>query len=211
MSPKVSEAHLEQRRQQILDAAVTCFARRGFHEATLTDICEQAGLSRGAVYHYYKSKEEIIAAIRERSAGGYEPLLAVLDGRGRSLGGLAQFLRLAFESMTAPGSDRENRLGVLLWAEALLNPRILEGQREVMSQLREPMSAAIVEAQRRGEIDPTLDAAHVGHVLVGAVLGFQIQRAWDPELDPAAAADVIESLLLRPLVPADTTAPAVSH
>ena len=201
MSPKVSEAYLEQRRQQILDAAVACFSRYGFHEATLADICERAGLSRGAVYHYFKSKEDIIDGIRERSAGGYEPLGTILDGEGPTAELLARFERVAFEGMTAPGAEQENRLGILLWAEALLNPRILKGQREVMAPLRERMTARVVEAQRRGEIDPDLDAAHVGHVLVGAVIGFQIQRAWDPELDPHAAADVIESLLLRSLAP----------
>ncbi len=143
MSPKVSEAHLEQRRQQILDAAVTCFSERGFHEATLADICEQAGLSRGAVYHYFKSKEEIIEGIRARSSGGYEPLLAVLAG-----GSLADFVRVALESLTAPGAEQESRLGILLWAEALLNPRILQGQLEVMSQVRGPMTAAIAEPPR---------------------------------------------------------------
>ena len=201
MSPKVSEAYLEQRRQQILDAAVACFSQHGFHEATLADICERAGLSRGAVYHYFKSKEDIIDGIRERSTGDYEPLWEKLTGEGDSRQRLAEFERFAFENMAVPGAEQENRLGILLWAEALLNPRILQGQREVMAPLRERITAIVVEAQRRGEIDPDLDAAHVGHVLVGAVLGFQIQRAWDPELDPHAAADVIESLLLRSLAP----------
>ncbi len=211
MSPKVSEAHLEQRRQQILDAAVACFSLHGFHEATLADICERAGLSRGAVYHYFKSKEDIIDAIRERSNDEYEPLWAILGGEGPAAELLVEFERLAFEGMTAPGADQESRLGVLLWAEALLNPRILKGQREVMAPLRESMTATVTAAQDRGEVDPTLDAAHVGHVLVGAVLGFQLQRAWDPELDPHAAAEVIESLLLRALAPpAASTQPASS-
>ncbi len=211
MSPKVSEAHLEQRRQQILDAAVACFSQHGFHEATLADICERAGLSRGAVYHYFKSKEAIIDGIRERSTGEYEPLWATLAGEGGIRQRLAEFERFAFENMTAPGAEQANRLGILLWAEALLDPRILRGQREVMSELRERMTATIAEAQQRGELDPDLDAAHVGHVLVGAVLGFQIQRAWDPELDPHAAADVIESLLLRSLAPVATGKTASSN
>ena len=103
--------------------------------------------------------------------------------------------------MGVPGNEQANRLGVLFWAEALLDPRILQGQRAVRAPLREHMTAMIGEAQRRGEIDPDLDPAHIGHVLVAAMIGFQIQRAWDPELDPHAAADVFESLLLRSLAP----------
>ena len=65
--PKVSEEHLEARRQQIVDAAVQCFARSGIHGTSLDDIRLEADLSRGAVYHYFKSKEDIIDALRERS------------------------------------------------------------------------------------------------------------------------------------------------
>ena len=60
--PKVTEAHLESRRQQVLDAAFACFARNGFHQTTMQDICREAQLSPGAVYRYFASKEEIIAA-----------------------------------------------------------------------------------------------------------------------------------------------------
>jgi len=60
--PKVSEEHADARRQQIIDAAYRCFARKGFHQATMRDIYEEAGLSPGAVYHYFDSKDEIIRA-----------------------------------------------------------------------------------------------------------------------------------------------------
>ena len=58
--PKVTQAHLEARRQQILDAAFGCFARQGFHQTTMQDICREAELSPGAVYRYFDSKEAII-------------------------------------------------------------------------------------------------------------------------------------------------------
>ena len=55
MAPKVSEEHMEERRNQILDAAVATFSHKGFHQTTIEDIRLEAGLSRGAVYHYFKS------------------------------------------------------------------------------------------------------------------------------------------------------------
>ena len=60
--PKVSDAHLEARRKQILDASSACFARQGFHQTTMQDIRPEAALSPGAVYRYFASKEEITAA-----------------------------------------------------------------------------------------------------------------------------------------------------
>ncbi len=47
--PKMSDAHLEARRKQILDASSASFARQGFHQATMQDICREAALSTGAV------------------------------------------------------------------------------------------------------------------------------------------------------------------
>ena len=60
--PKVTEAHLEARRQQRLEAAESCFSRQGFHQTTMQANCGEAGLSPGAVYRYFSSEEEISAA-----------------------------------------------------------------------------------------------------------------------------------------------------
>ena len=53
----------EERRAQILDAALEVFARQGFHEARMDDIAQASGLSKGALYLYYKSKDAIISAL----------------------------------------------------------------------------------------------------------------------------------------------------
>jgi AcrR family transcriptional regulator len=56
----------EIRKEQILQAATMVFARLGFHEARMDDIVEEAGLSKGAVYWYFESKDEIITTILDR-------------------------------------------------------------------------------------------------------------------------------------------------
>ena len=61
--PKVTEEHVAARRRQILSAALRCFARQGFHRTTMQDIFREADLSPGAVYSYFGSKDELIAAI----------------------------------------------------------------------------------------------------------------------------------------------------
>ena len=84
--PKVTEAHLEARRQQILDAAFACFAGQGFHRTTMQDICREAKLSAGAMYHYFSGKEAIIAATCEHR---HERHLAQIDAaEARSSGTL---------------------------------------------------------------------------------------------------------------------------
>src|SRR5919112_312688 len=61
--PKVTEEHVEARRRQIVSAALRCFAREGFHRTTMQDIFREADLSPGAVYSYFKGKDELIVAI----------------------------------------------------------------------------------------------------------------------------------------------------
>src|SRR5215472_2739698 len=75
--PRVSDEYLEQRRQQILDAARRCFARQGFYETSMQDVFREAGLSAGAVYRYFKSKDELVQAI---SATVLDRMAAAIDG-----------------------------------------------------------------------------------------------------------------------------------
>jgi AcrR family transcriptional regulator len=70
MSPRSEEQNeliKDERREQILSAALRAFARRGFAATKISDIVERAGMSHGLVYHYFKSKEEIFYVLLERA------------------------------------------------------------------------------------------------------------------------------------------------
>jgi AcrR family transcriptional regulator len=82
--PKVTEAHLEARRSQILDAAWTCFARKGYHQATMQDICKESGLSPGAIYRYSAKKRS--PAINAQPGGGPGGGGGGIAARGRAAG-----------------------------------------------------------------------------------------------------------------------------
>ncbi|GIH20861.1 TetR/AcrR family transcriptional regulator [Rugosimonospora africana] len=78
--PKVSDAHRQARRREILDAAAACFARQGFHRTSMQDIVRESGISAGLVYRYFAGKDDVIAAIvgqwhehRERLLTGSAP------------------------------------------------------------------------------------------------------------------------------------------
>lgn len=63
---RVSDAQLERRRRRILEAAATCFGRHGIRGTTIKEICAEGNFSPGLVYHYFKAKEEIVAAVADR-------------------------------------------------------------------------------------------------------------------------------------------------
>jgi TetR/AcrR family transcriptional regulator, fatty acid metabolism regulator protein len=73
-------ASQEERRQQILDAAVRVFAEKGYHTSRVSDIAEEAGVAYGLVYHYFDSKEAVLHAVfREMWGMMLKAIAAVVD------------------------------------------------------------------------------------------------------------------------------------
>lgn len=66
--PRVSQDHLDARRQQILDGARVCFARYGYEGATVRRLEEATSLSRGAIFHHFRDKESLFLALAEDDA-----------------------------------------------------------------------------------------------------------------------------------------------
>ena len=74
--PKLAPKTQQARREHILDAAERCFITKGFHPATMHDICREAGVSPGALYTYFASKEDLIAGLCEREKERFTKELA---------------------------------------------------------------------------------------------------------------------------------------
>src|SRR5215468_11012596 len=113
--PKVSQEHLERRRQQILDAAASCFARQGFHATSMQDIFAAAGLSAGAVYRYFPTKTELIREIAAQALDEALPALDRAAGQGVGIPGVLAALIAELRE------GRLARLGPVIlhvWAEA---------------------------------------------------------------------------------------------
>jgi TetR/AcrR family transcriptional regulator, repressor for uid operon len=193
--PRVSEEHRQARRQQILDAAVRCFSREGFHRATMADIFEEAGLSAGAVYGHFAGKDELIEAIAEERRAGESLLLKIaFDGQDDLRAAFGSFLGPLFAWLSEPGEQAKRRVGVQVWAEALRNERI----RRLVLAATEQRSIAVdaIEAGReRGDLPTRIDADALARVVLGAIQGFILQQAWEPDLDPAPYAAAIELML----------------
>src|SRR5580704_5985356 len=64
--PQPQTDSVPDRRCQILDAALVCFAKRGFHQASMHDISAEAGISVGLIYRYFENKEAVISAMADR-------------------------------------------------------------------------------------------------------------------------------------------------
>jgi AcrR family transcriptional regulator len=184
--PKVLPEYLELRRQQILDAAAGCFTRKGFHHSTMQDICDQAELSPGAVYRYFRSKEEIIEAMsdyRQRQNG--ERLQQAMS-KQTTLAIFDELLNQFFLNREADELQDSCAMMIELVAEAPRNERIRESQSRINSSVLQAMTEIIQNSQATGEIEQTLDAQGVARVMTALYQGFVIQRMLDPDLDVVA-------------------------
>ena len=193
--PKVTEAHSAARRQQIIDAAYRCFARKGFHQATIRDIYAEANLSPGAVYHYFDSKDAIIQASfefdYERSLALFEAAL-LRDDPLQALHELLDFFFQGLEGAAALGAPRVNVQG---WGEALVNPPLLETICRVLNSNLDSLTQLIRKAQAAGQLDSTLDPQAVGRILLSLYYGLELQKALDSAVAVEPYARAIKTLL----------------
>jgi len=180
--PKVTEAHLEARRSQILDAAWTCFARKGYHQATMQDICQESGLSPGAIYRYFASKEAILKSINERS----QEMGRALVEEARSLaGGPLNTLEVIGETMLSyfsdPMAETTTRINIEVWPEIIRNEELRAGLREELSFWHQVVSRLLGEAKELGQLRPEVDPASLAALLICAWEGVRHYNLIDPD------------------------------
>lgn len=167
------------RRARILDAARIAFARAGFHGASMQAICAEAGMSPGALYRYFKSKEAIIEAIADEDRRCAQEILATLSGPGHFTDKLVVAALAYFDEMARPGAAA---LMLEIFAEGLRNTAVGQRFMETERLVRSAFADAVAQAARDGEIDPDLDHATAIGVMLALGEGIVLRRAIDPDL-----------------------------
>jgi TetR/AcrR family transcriptional regulator, cholesterol catabolism regulator len=139
--------HAEQRRLQLIDTALAVFATKGVDGATIKDLSEAAGVAQGLLYHYFRSKDELLEAALDRhyflpelrritsldrDRPVAEVLLEVVTGFDRLLREKRQFVQVVFREamsnpMVAERLERGRREGVRLLTE-YLDSRVAAGE-----------------------------------------------------------------------------------
>ena len=126
--PQIDSSNAD-RRSQILDAALVCFAKRGFHQTSMHDISSEAGISVGLIYRYFENKEAVISAMADR----HKQEISEMVDRARQAPTLLESLEILF---TAHCCENEPRLVsafvVDLYAEASRNPHVADLVRDVL-------------------------------------------------------------------------------
>src|SRR5437867_6334431 len=117
------------RRSQILDAALACFAERGFHQASMHDISAEAGISVGLIYRYFENKEAVISAMADR----HKKEISEMLNRARQAPTLLESLEILFTAHCCEDAPQlVSAFVVDLYAEASRNPHVADLVRDVL-------------------------------------------------------------------------------
>lgn len=202
--PRVTEEHSRARRRQILDAAYSCFARKGFHRTTMQDICAEADLSPGAVYRYLASKEEIIEAMGSESHRRDVEQLKAAKGRAGALGDVVQMAGPLFEWMGRPGVQEQMRLEVEVWAEALRNPKVGAIVARNFEDFRGPLTEIVSRTRGQADEGSGQDPEYLARTIISLYVGLMLQKGLEPDLDIPKYLAAVEALLGGVSRPAQT-------
>jgi TetR/AcrR family transcriptional repressor of uid operon len=188
----------EEKRCQILEVAERCFLRDGFRGASISDICTEAQMSPGHLYHYFKSKEAIVRDLTEahlqRVASRFEEMTAKTNV-------LEAFLS-EIDVWRQQKTKRNPALIHEVVAEASRNPAIAEILQRRTQALRDMLAGFLREGQQREQIDRQLDpdlAAAVVLSLVDFIDGLATKG--DEKFNSVEGIGLLKTLFARFLTP----------
>jgi AcrR family transcriptional regulator len=183
------------RRSEILSAAQACFARAGFHQTSMQEICAEAGMSPGNLYRYFRSKEEIIAGIVERDrVDAAQQLTAV--GAGDFFEGLAGLA----QHHLVERSVEEVALCAEIMAESRRNPAVARIYQDMERDMRARFIELLRSAAQRGEIRRDVDFDGTVTVLFALADGLSWRRAVEPSFNAEAVMPLVLRMVERLLV-----------
>ncbi|MGY1637494.1 TetR/AcrR family transcriptional regulator [Geodermatophilus sp. SYSU D00742] len=198
--PRVSDEHLTARREQIVDAAVLRFARNGFQATGMAEVIAESGLSAGAVYRYFASKDELVRAIVDRvlaeAATRFDHWLATLEDPDPAEAVATAVDLVATVAERAPVDV--TRVAVQAWGEALRNPGVHDVVRGAYGTIRGYLMEVAVRAQEAGRLPRDADPQQVGAAMFSLVVGFLLQRLLLGDVPAPAYGDAVRALLGGP-------------
>jgi len=158
-----------------MEAATTCFARNGFHKTSMPDVFAESGLSAGAVYKHFPSKDALIAAIAEDST---RQLIDVLDMRlaATDLLPLTDLLPAVIEDLTARGSGNTPApMALQVWSEMMRDAQLAMTVGTMLGQVHERLTQLCRRSQQAGDLPADLDPGDAARVLIALLHGWIVQ------------------------------------
>lgn len=212
--PRITAAREHEVRERIISAAVRVFSDKGFHSSTIADVCRESGLSVGAIYTYFPSKDALFRQSCDLiAARGLEELAERLAGAGSTAERMAVAVDLFIETIDEYAGAPGQISLVQAWAEADREP----GVREMLAARRERFVGAgqmlLYQGIAAGELPAWLDVDAATRAFLALLDGLLLQRieagaAYRPADLRRRAGAVVDLILAAAKAPAPTVEPA---
>jgi AcrR family transcriptional regulator len=168
---RVTQAHVDARTHDILSAARAVFAEKGVEGATMSDIARHAGISAGAIYRYFASKEDLLAAVFENGLEANRELFATAAARVESP--MDALFMVGKHVLEVSCGHAGACLTLELELAARRSPGLATRMRELRLTVQGLIEDAVRRAQAAGEVDPSLDPKALALTLAAVVAGIQ--------------------------------------
>ncbi len=183
--PKVVPEYKEEAKSRILEAANKVFAERGYHEATMDDIAKRLGVSKGAIYLYFSSKEDLFEAMCKTAPQAFKEILYSSFGDGANpVQSATQFFdKMLKLSASNPGLSFE------ILSEASRNPSLKRILKQNHEEYERVLTGFLDEGRKRKIVGDNLDIRPLANALIALWNGLetllvaglpidQARRAW---------------------------------
>ena len=167
--PKVVPEYKEEARSRILDAANKVFAEKGYHEATMDDIAKRLGVSKGAIYLYFSSKEDLFEAMVKTAPQAFKEILYSSFGdEADPVQSATQFFdKMLKLSASNPGLSFE------ILSEASRNPTLKRILKQNHEEYEEVLTSFLAEGQKRRFVGDSLDIRPLANALIALWNGLE--------------------------------------
>ncbi|MEI8144840.1 MAG: TetR/AcrR family transcriptional regulator [Alphaproteobacteria bacterium] len=177
--PRIDDAHRTDRKTVILDAAERCFARSGFHGASMAQICAEAGMSPGNLYRYFPSKEALTEGLIERDLAEATASFSLL--------GQVDDIWTAFSELGRHYLVEQPREEVAVWIETMAevsrNPQIAALRKKTDEVIHDCLFGVLKTAKDRGLAAPHADIEAIVQFMMTYADGLLLRRVRDPHFD----------------------------
>jgi AcrR family transcriptional regulator len=189
-----NEQRREETRGAILDAAALCFAEKGYAETGVAEICDRAGVSKGAFYYHFESKQKVFLALLESWLADLQEMLAHFAGGTvnvpESLLKMSHLMQGAFQA-----DQSKTGLFLELWAQASRDETVRKASIATYQRYQKIFTGLIKRGIREGSLAP-VDPVSAAQVLLSLASGLFLQSLIDPRRDwGKVTADSMQILL----------------
>jgi len=171
------------RRVQILDAALVCFAKRGFHQASMHDISAEAGISAGLIYRYFENKDAVISAMADR----HKKEIHEVVQRAKQAPTLLESLEILFTAHCCEDAPQVVSAFVVdLYAEASRNQRVADLVRDVLQTAMDGVTDLIARAPEAQAAAHGLSPTELAELIYAVARGMLMLDVLRPQQMTAA-------------------------